>query len=32
MAVDNLLLNSPAFTAPLADHVIVDYMGGAFPF
>ena len=31
MAADNLLPNIPALTTPIADHVIVDYMGGAFP-
>ena len=31
MAADNPLPNIPALTAPIADHVIVDYMGGAFP-
>ena len=31
MAADNPLPNTPALTTPIADHVIVDYMGGAFP-
>ena len=31
MAADNPLPNIPALTAPIADHVIVDYMGGTFP-
>ena len=31
MAADNPLPNIPALTAPIEDHVIMDYMGGAFP-
>ena len=31
MAADNPLSNIPALTTPIEDHVIVDYMGGAFP-
>ena len=31
MAGDSPLQNIPALTAPIANHVIVDYMGGAFP-
>ena len=31
MAADNPLPNIPALAASIADHVIVDYMGGAFP-
>ena len=31
MVAENTLLNIPALTAPTADNVIIDYMGGAFP-
>ena len=31
MANENPLPNIPALTAPIADNVIVDFMGGAFP-
>ena len=31
MAAHNPLPNIPALTTPVADHVIVDYMGGTFP-
>ena len=31
MAADNPLPNIPALTTSIANHVIVDYMGGAFP-
>jgi len=29
MANENPLLNIPALTAPIADNVVVDFMGGA---
>ena len=31
MAANNPLPNIPVLTALVADHVVVDYMGGAFP-